>query len=63
MEAVRSIRPSILIGASAKPGAFTRDVLREMATVNKIPVIFVLSNPSNLAECSAQLAYKATEVR
>ncbi|CAH8868353.1 unnamed protein product [Trichobilharzia szidati] len=63
LEAVRLIRPSVLIGASAKPGAFTRDVLREMATVNKIPVIFVLSNPSNLAECSAQLAYKATEWR
>ncbi|CAH8638335.1 unnamed protein product [Heterobilharzia americana] len=63
MDSVRHIRPSVLIGASAKPGAFTRDILREMSTNNKIPIVFVLSNPSNLAECSAQLAYKATEWR
>ncbi|KAK4475751.1 hypothetical protein MN116_001012 [Schistosoma mekongi] len=63
LEAIRLIRPSVLIGASAQSGAFTRDILREMSAINRIPIIFVLSNPSNLGECTAQMAYKATEWR
>ncbi|XP_018653984.1 putative malic enzyme [Schistosoma mansoni] len=63
LEAIRFIRPSVLIGASAQSGAFTRDILRELSTIHKTPIIFVLSNQSNLGECTSQMAYKATEWR
>lgn len=61
LDLVREIRPSVLIGVSAQRGAFTRDILREMSLINKMPVIFSLSNPPDVAECTAEMAFKATE--
>uniref|UniRef100_A0A5K3F190 Malic enzyme n=1 Tax=Mesocestoides corti TaxID=53468 RepID=A0A5K3F190_MESCO len=62
-DAITQIRPSVLIGAAAVPGAFTRDILNMMATINKRPVIFALSNPTEKAECTAEAAFKSTECR
>lgn len=61
-EAVDIIKPTILIGAAAIAGAFTPEILAKMAELNAKPVIFALSNPTSKAECTAEDAYKYTNV-
>jgi malate dehydrogenase (oxaloacetate-decarboxylating)(NADP+) len=60
---VQEVKPSILIGASAAKGAFTPEILQDMAAFNERPIIFALSNPTSKAECTAQQAYENTKVR
>lgn len=58
IEAIKSIRPHVLIGATGSPGAFTQEVVELMAEINHRPVIFALSNPTSRAECTAEQAYE-----
>ena len=49
-DVVRNVRPTVLIGTSARPGAFTEPVIRDMAEHVDRPVILPLSNPTSKAE-------------
>jgi malate dehydrogenase (oxaloacetate-decarboxylating) len=51
-EVVRRVRPSMLIGASGSPGAFTQSIIHDMANHTQRPVIFILSSPQFSAEAS-----------
>jgi malate dehydrogenase (oxaloacetate-decarboxylating) len=61
LSVVKEVRPHVLIGTSTKPGAFTEDVVREMAKHVDRPVIFPLSNPTRLHEAKPQDLYDWTD--
>jgi len=60
---VESVRPSVLIGVSGNPGVFSRAVLEAAARQAARPIVFALSNPTSLVECTAEEAYRWTEGR
>ena len=49
-DVVRNVRPTMLIGSSAQPGAFTEAIVRDMAGHCDAPIILPLSNPTTRAE-------------
>jgi malate dehydrogenase (oxaloacetate-decarboxylating) len=51
-EVVRQVRPTMLIGASGAAGAFTEEMVRDMARHTTRPIIFPLSSPPSLAEAT-----------
>ena len=51
-EVVHNVHPTVLIGTSGQPGAFTRDIVSEMAAHVDRPVIMPLSNPTSLIEAT-----------
>ncbi|NVL89689.1 MAG: NAD-dependent malic enzyme [Desulfobacterales bacterium] len=61
--AVESLRPTAIIGVCGKPGMFTQPVLEAMAGFNERPIVFALSNPTSMAECTAEEAYTWTQGR
>ncbi len=51
-EVVARVHPTVLIGTSARAGAFTEAIVRDMAVHAERPVILPMSNPTALAEAT-----------
>jgi malate dehydrogenase (oxaloacetate-decarboxylating) len=52
-EVVRQVHPTMLVGTSTAPRTFTEVIVKDMAAHTKRPIIFPLSNPTQLMEASA----------
>lgn len=52
LEVVRRVAPTILIGTSGTPGAFTEAAITQMAAMTKSPIVFPLSNPTSKSEAT-----------
>ncbi|KAA0196520.1 Malic oxidoreductase [Fasciolopsis buskii] len=62
-EIIKYTKCTALLGAAAVPRTFTPKVLSLMAELNEKPLIMALSNPTAMAECTAEEAYKHTKGR
>ena len=62
-EVVKNVHPTILIGLSSQPGAFTREIVTEMASHVKRPLIFPLSNPTSRTEAKPEDLIQWTQGR
>ncbi len=58
---VKEVKPHVLIGTSTRPGAFTEEVVKEMAKHVERPIIFPLSNPTRLHEAKPEDLVKWTD--
>ena len=62
-DVVRNAGITVLVGVSAKTGAFTEEIVREMASHTPHPVIFPLSNPTSQSEATPADLMRWTEGR
>lgn len=60
---VRQVHPTVLIGTSGQPGAFTEAAIREMAAHTPAPIVFPLSNPTAHAEATPEQVLAWTDGR
>jgi malate dehydrogenase (oxaloacetate-decarboxylating) len=49
-EVVQNVHPTVLIGSSTQGGAFTEDIVKDMAAHTDRPIILPLSNPTSMCE-------------
>ena len=54
LEVIKTVKPTILVGTSTNPGAFTKEVVEAMCKNTERPVIFPISNPTKKLEATAQ---------
>lgn len=52
--AVMAVKPTILVGTSTAPKTFTEEIVKAMVSWCEHPIIFPLSNPTELAEATAE---------
>ncbi len=63
MDVVRNVPASVLIGVSAQGGAFTEQIIREMASKVERPIICPLSNPTDKVEARPEDIVQWTDGR
>jgi len=60
VDIVQHVQPTALLGLSTTKGAFSQEVIETMALLNDRPIIFPLSNPVKLSECTFEEALEWT---
>jgi malic enzyme len=62
-EVVAHYRPTVLLGVSGQGGAFTEEIVREMAKHSQRPIIFPCSNPTENSEATPEDLFRWTDGR
>jgi malic enzyme len=63
LEVIRAVKPTVLVGATARAATFTEEMLLAMANGVERPIVLALSNPTSRAECTAEEAMRWTNGR
>lgn len=63
LAAIRTLKPTAIIGVSGRPGSFTKEIVEAMAEINERPIVFALSNPTSKAEVTAEDCYRWSDGR
>jgi len=63
LDVVRNAKVTVLVGVSAQAGAFTEEIVRELAQHTDRPIVFPLSNPTSQAEAAPADLMRWTEGR
>ena len=63
LEVVKTVKATILVGTSTNPNSFTKEIVEAMCENSAHPMIFPLSNPTKLAEASAENLIKWSDGR
>ena len=58
LDLIRAVKPTILVGATARAGAFSQEMIETMASSVERPIVMPLSNPTSKAECTAEEAIR-----
>lgn len=61
LEVIKNAHPTVLIGCSTASGAFTDEILTEMYSYNKKPIIMPISNPTSKAEATPDRILNCTQ--
>ncbi len=61
IEIVKKYKPTIPLGLTAFGGLLNERLITTMIKGCERPIIFALSNPTTIAECTAKQAYKCTD--
>jgi malic enzyme len=56
VEMIRAFKPTVLVGATGSPHAFTQEMVQEMTKHVDRPIILPLSNPTSKSECTPEEA-------
>lgn len=54
LDVIKHAKPSILIGVSTQPNAFTEEIVKTMSSHSERPMIFPLSNPTSRSEAKPE---------
>jgi malate dehydrogenase (oxaloacetate-decarboxylating) len=63
LDVIRNAKATVLVGVTARPGLFSKEILEQMAQNDERPVILPLSNPTAKSECTPEDVVRATEGR
>jgi malate dehydrogenase (oxaloacetate-decarboxylating) len=63
MDVVRNARPTVLVGVTAQPGLFSKEILEVITRYEPEPVVLALSNPTSSCECTPDQMAQATRGR